>query len=405
MLRKQLWLVVAVGVLCGLPAAMGQAVFSLSATPTGGTPIVVNGNSLLDLAKNVIDAKNQFASLSGQAFTAGLTWGGVKNAMVFTANNGAGTSFTLSLPQTGFTKTFTDDNRSDVETDIKTFIEKGGPNVFAQFLHKLDESTPLAVVSGNPQAITEIYSMAAFDRYGLQSTFAAEPKSGSNSFQIGVDIDGGHASTSAGGESYYMADIYSGYRFTSNIALALALPVEYRDNNGSATYMLGLQAGLPITILPDGGSDGFFWQVTPWGTVEGGFSPDLAAGGLLEGGGVTSSANYRLGSLVFTLADQFSRQTGLPITYQDYHYDTSANQGLVTNGAKATYNFSSAFFVDAGAAYTNVLERAKVENYITATAGVGAHFGPHSGISLNYVGDYGHSYRDNGGSLDVWFSF
>jgi hypothetical protein len=393
-----------VGVICGCSAAFGQQVFSLSATPTGGTPIVVNGSNLLDLAQNVIDAKSEFASLSGQPFTAGLTWGGVKNAMVFTSN-ASGSVVTFSLPQTGYTQTFTADNRDDVETQIKDFIKKGGPDVFAAFLHKIDDSTPLGVVSGNPQAVTEVYAMAAFDRYGMSPNFATAGKSNGNSFQVGADLSAGRASTSEGHESYYMADIYSGIRFTNNVAFQLALPIEYRDNDSAATYMAGLQAGLPITIIPDGNSDGLFWQVTPWATVAGGFSPDLAAGGLVDGGGGTSSLNLRTGGFVWTLADQYSRQSGLPIHVQDYHYDTSANQALVSNGLKVTYNFSSAFFVDGGAAYTDVLDSARVKDYLTMTAGLGFHLGAHSGISVNYDGDYGHTYKDYGGDVDLWWSF
>lgn len=98
-----------------------------------------------------------------------------------------------------------------------------------------------------------------------------------------------------------------------------------------------------------------FWEITPWGTVESGYSPDLAVGGLVGGGGGTSSLNLRTGNWVWTLADQWSYQTGLPFHYNDYHFDTSANQEITTNGGKVTYNFGPGYFIDGGAAYTDVL--------------------------------------------------
>jgi len=406
-LRKRLWLAVCLGVTCGWSAAFGQQFFTMTAQTTGATPqsVVVTNNNLLDLTRDVVNSQNGFSALAGQPFTAGLTWGGVQNALVLTSNASA-TVVTMTMPQTGFSKTFTGANSQDVQTQIKQFLEKNGPDVYAQFIHKLDETSLLAVVSGNPQAMTEIYSMDAYTRYGMNPTFGFMPKSEGSNIQIGADFSGGRASTTSGNESYAEADIYGGYRFTNNVAFQIAIPMEFRNNDGAATYMLGLQAGLPITILPDRGGNGLFWSVTPWGTVEGGYSPDLLVGGLVGGGGGTSSLNLRTGSWVWTLADQWSFQTGLPVHYGDYHFDTSANQQLTTNGGKLTYNFGPGYFVDAGAAYTDVLDSAaRVTDYITVIAGVGAHTGTNSGFTVDYDGDYGHRYRDYGGDLNVWWSF
>jgi hypothetical protein len=275
----------------------------------------------------------------------------------------------------------------------------------AQFNAKLDETSPLGVISGNPQAVTEIYSMDAFNRYGMDPTYGFLPKSKSDSVQIGVDFNGGRASSTAGSESYAAADVYGGFRFSSNLALQFAVPMEFHNTDGAATYMLGFQMGLPITILPDKGGNGLYWQFTPWGTIESAYAPDFSVGGLVGGGGGTSSLNLRTGCLVWTLADQGSYQSGLPFHFAQYHFDTDANQGIISNGGKLTYNFGPGYFIDGGGAYSDVLERARVTDYLTITAGIGAHVGKDSGFRVSYDGDVGRRYRDYGGSINAWWSF
>jgi hypothetical protein len=405
-LGKRLWIVVLAGVTCGWSTAFGQSFFTLTAQTTGATPqsVVIADNHLLDLTFDLVNSKNGFSSIAGQPYTAGLTWGGVKNAMVFTGNS-TGTTVTVTIPQTGFSQTFTGATSQAVQTQIKQFIERDGETTIAAFNKSIDQESPLAVIAGNPQAMTEIYSMDAFNRYGMDPTFGFMPKSKGDGLQIGADFNGGRASTTAGSESYAAADIFGGIRFSSNFGLSWAIPMEFRNNDGAATYMLGFQLGAPITILPDNGNNGVFWEITPWGTVESGYSPDLAVGGLVGGGGGTSSLNLRTGNWVWTLADQWSYQTGLPFHYNDYHFDTSANQEITTNGGKVTYNFGPGYFIDGGAAYTDVLSTARVTDYITITAGMGAHVGTNSGFRVSYDGDYGHRYRDFGGTIDAWWSF
>jgi len=378
----------------------------MTAQTTGTTPqsVSVANNHLLDLTYDALNAQNGFSALAGQAYTAGLTWGGVPNAMVLTSN-ASGTVVTVTMPKTGFSQTFTGYDRQDVETQIKQFVEKGDPAAFAQLMHTLNQESPLSMIAGNPGAMAETFSMDAYNRYGMSPDFGLEPKATGDKVQIGVDFDGGRISTTAGSASYAAADIYGGFRFTNNLALQLALPMEFRNDDGAASYMVGFQAGLPITILPDKAGNGPFWQLTPWGTIESDYSPDQSIGGLVGGGGATSSFNVRTGFLVWTLADQWSYQSGLPFHFAQYHFDTSANQELVTNGGKLTYNFGKGYYVDAGVSYTDVLDLARVTDYLTVTAGVGAHITPNSGYRLSYDGNVGHRYRDYGGSLNVWWSF
>src|SRR3954471_3460155 len=79
--------------------------FSLTASGSSST-ITANGNNLVDLAGNLIDSKDQFATLNNQNVSGALRYGGLNNAVLF-SRNAAGTSATLTIPSTGFSRTFT----------------------------------------------------------------------------------------------------------------------------------------------------------------------------------------------------------------------------------------------------------------------------------------------------------
>src|SRR5436190_3023459 len=87
--------------------------FSLSESG-GGNTVTANGNNLVDLAGNLIDAKDQFATLNNQNVSANLRYGGLNNAVLL-SRNAAGTNATLTIPSTGFSRTFTAANQSQLE--------------------------------------------------------------------------------------------------------------------------------------------------------------------------------------------------------------------------------------------------------------------------------------------------
>ena len=84
--------------------------FTLMASTTGGAPetIRASGNSLVDLADDVVRTESRFSSLQGREFTASLRYGGLENAIRY-SQNAAGTSGTVTIPSTGFSRTFSAD--------------------------------------------------------------------------------------------------------------------------------------------------------------------------------------------------------------------------------------------------------------------------------------------------------
>src|SRR5580658_369960 len=85
-------------------AARAADFFTVDAVGGSGTTVTAGGANVINLADNLINEQQQFASLAGQGFNANLSYGGVPNAVVFTENPSQ-TQATLSIPITGFSKT------------------------------------------------------------------------------------------------------------------------------------------------------------------------------------------------------------------------------------------------------------------------------------------------------------
>ena len=149
--------------------ARAQDPFSLSGQTTSGPPasVTATGSSMVDLVQNLIKAQGDFAAVQNQSFNAGLNYGGISNAIQFQANS-TGTSATLSIPSTGFTRTFTGSSRQAVLDQIRDFLIKDGTTEYAKFLNEVNQVSILGVVDGNPRSATAVMSNSAFFRFGLQ---------------------------------------------------------------------------------------------------------------------------------------------------------------------------------------------------------------------------------------------
>jgi hypothetical protein len=170
------------------------------------------------------------------------------------------------------------------------------------------------------------------------------------------------------------------------------------------TYVGGTNLALPAAIVPlSGGGDGIGWRVAPFRSVGVGYSPDLPAGGFLGGGGGVSSLRFRHRAWKLTMANQVTYDTGIPITAGDITYKTKVDAWLIKNGVDATYRCTPGILLDGGAAYSDSLKKAAVQDLLAASGGVNFEFGKGSGVHLGYRRNFGHGYHDNGGNVEVYF--
>jgi hypothetical protein len=178
----------------------------------------------------------------------------------------------------------------------------------------------------------------------------------------------------------------------------------YREVENAKIFHGGFEVALPITII-NGDKTPIRWALTPAGGGYIGGSYDLAAGGVVAGGSLTSSFSWMIRQigLTFTMANQYGAYQGVPIEISEFKFDTDVDQQILKNGLMVTQKFGDGF-VDAGVTYTNFLEDAAMDHYWSPTVGVGVNFGESSGLRLAYNGDFGDGYRAHGATVQLWFS-
>jgi hypothetical protein len=395
-MRRGLVLVGAAALLALGARASADDFFNVTANGSGGTTVYDAGPNIIHLTDDLISESGSFSSLFGQNVTTSLSWGGVPNAVILT-ENATGTSATITFPSTGFTKTFTGSDPSDLQSQIHDFIKKDGEKAYAQFLEKMSQESLVSPLDGNPQASTAVIADAVFSRFGIINQQPTAYASSSGPFYLGLSGEGGVTRASGLNGNWANLNFDTGMRFGSNVAMSLGTTLDYRNTENSTAYTLAEEVGLPITLVNNNGN-GVSWQITPWAFSGVSASYDQADGGLLVGGGGTSSFALHLNGLTVTVGDQISYTAKVRVTVDNYDFDTDINQWIVKNGAMAMYQIpGSPFFVEGGIVYTNFLRRAAVPDYWTPIGGAGVNFGGHSSLRVDFQGDYAHNYNNTGG--------
>jgi hypothetical protein len=384
-------------------ADSGNDFFTITATGTTSGSATASGGTLLRLTDDLLKQQNNFAPLAGQGFNGALSYGGVSNAIQF-SENPSQTSATLTIPSTGFTKTFNGTSAADLQSQIRTFIEQDGSQAYSQFLRSIDEMSPVAAIDGNPQASTAFVATDSFQRFGMHRTVSDDPLTWNNKLDFRIDVTGGTDSAAGFNGNYADLSVDADWRISDNVGLSVATLVQYRDIGDSAAYTVGEVIGIPVTLINRTGP-GFSWEITPWGFVALAASYDQVSGSLLVGAGGTSSFNYQIGDFTFTVANQVDYAGDVALVFDKYHFDTRVNQWILKNGGKVSWNpWGKMLFVDGGISYSNFLHPAAVPNYWTGTAGIGLKLGRYSSLRVGYTGDFCNKYHSNGGDVTLSLS-
>ena len=381
--------------------------FSLTASG-GGTTITATGDNVVDLAGNLIDAEKQFAALENENVTGSLRYGGLNNAVLFT-RNAAGTNATLTIPSTGFSRTFSAANEDELEDEIRDFFEQEGAAAYADFLAEINKQTSLGVNDGNPLATTALLADMGFYRFGF---ITRRPGAESIPLPGGLDVrlSGGVSDADAGNDddeelsgAFASLGLGASLRFGDRIALTWANNFRYREVEGAAIYQYGSNLALPIALIP-GNEGGLSWRIAP--AFVGGFggSWDLAAGGLLVGGQITNSVSLHGGGWTLTMGNQIGFYEGVPIEFSDFRFETETSQVVVKNGLQLVRDLGDGAFVDAGLVYTNLLDDAFVEDYVSPSVGVGFRLGG-SVLRIGYQGDIADNFTAHGANASLVFSY
>lgn len=384
--------------------------FTIDANSNSGasTSASASGSSVIDLVADLIDSEQEFTNLENQGFDASLRYGAVDDAILI-SRNADSTSATLTVPSTGFTKVFTADNQSDLEDQIRDFILEEGQGEYAKFLRTINEQSLLGVIDGNPLAATALLANNTYDRFGLGRGYMLPMDSGMPDDGGGsrYEISGGFDSTDEGDGSHAAAAISKVWRFGNRFGIALGSTFTYREIENADIFHFGSHIGLPIILIgPE--PKGLVWQVTPAFQAGASGSEDLAAGGTILGGSISSSLRIPLGNrLTISIGNQYSFYEGYGLNLFGYEWDTDASQQIVKNGVRVSYMFVQGLVADAGITHTGFLEDAAVDSYLTPSVGLGIYFSAKqtSGVRVAYRGDFGDGYDSHGGTAQLFFNY
>ncbi len=386
----------------GVTAAGGEEPFTLSAQG-GPFSVSAGGDNVVDLVSNLIESEAQFTPLSSSAFTGSLRYGELENAVLF-SRNAAGTSATLSIPSTGFARTFTATNQDDLEDQIREFFEEEGADAYADFLREIGRQTSFGVNDGNPLATTATLADLGFYRFGLRPRI---PGDAPLRLAGGWDIRllGGVSETETFDGWFAGLGFGKNWRLGDRVGITWASNFRYRDVEGSSIYQTGTTIGLPIVLIPARGEGSFSWHVTP--AFVGGFggSWDLAAGGFLAGGQLTSSLAVHSNGWTAVLANQLGFFEGLPVHISDFRFETETSQQILKNGIMIIRDIGDGGFLDAGVSRTDLLDDGFIDSYFTADAGFTFRLGQSSGLRLGYKGDFSDDFTAHGGNVALFVSY
>jgi hypothetical protein len=354
--------------------------------------------------ENAYETQSQFAALSGRGFTATLRYGPLNDAVSF-SRNAAGTSATISIPSQNFTRTFTAANQDDLEDQIRDFLVKNDEEIYSRFLRYINENTTLGINDGNPMATTALIADTGYRRFGLVPSYSADTVSVAGGIRLWAS-GGVSSDDDANADGYFGAFGFSLTLISSErIGLVTANTIRYRDVDGASIYQYGSTWAVPIQIIMSKGDNSLSWQITPAFAGGAGGSWDLAAGGILLGGQITSSLAYQFSDgWSIVLANQFGLYEGLPIDIGDFKSETDVSQQILKNGMALVKNWNRAF-VEVGITYTNFLNDSAIDGYLSPTLGAGLRWAQTSGIRIAYHADFADDFTVHSGTVQVFFEF
>jgi len=346
---------------------MSQDLFDVTATG-GGITRTVSGSSVVDLISSAVNARDTFSVFEGNAFSANLNYAGVPSAIQFTTNAN-GTSATLSIPSSNFTRTFNGTSRADTEQQLEDFLKTDASGVITDFYKAINSQSLVAVTDGNPRSAT---AMAASDTFQLYGVMIARTNEERQKQKEAGGISGfgavfSYASFTANGihGTAYSLPTNIPFRLTQRVGLNLEVPLTYEKVGGAKVYGSGVIGGVPIQIRRASTANPWSWQITPFAGVTGSASKEMAAGGLLSIFGGASVVSRDLRRVTISMGNMISTHSGIPLSVSDFHFDPGVRQTILKNGGRVDVPLGQRWIADGSFVHTNFTHDAALSHYET----------------------------------------
>jgi len=438
-MNARIILTLAAATLPGLAAAQSNELFVFELTETGNpsNTLIVGSSVLPDLAEDLADTQGDFASFDGVTFDAMLRYAGVDGAIDinYTPSGGAlgGALLTINNIE-GYTgpPIVLDEADGDLGDQLQDFFLKDNPDIIKDFLSAISEQSIVSITDGNPLASTARSAKYRFNRFGLFADASPASNQINRMFIDPIDpgsdepieddvprMELGSATIDHGGflsridftGQTVSAGDFEGTSFDINFSTEIRmnerLSVGYHTIEGADVFNVGLHVDAPINIMliEEDAKQGLSWTVTPGVSAEAVASYDFAAGGTLYSIGVTNAIRYDYDKFTFIAAQQITLHESTELDVDEYKIDPGVEQQILKLGGKALYRFTDGAAVYVGGTWTDFLEKAAIDNYVTPMAGVMWQLKNGANISLGYEGDFGDDYESHGGRLTFQLPF
>jgi hypothetical protein len=298
------------------------------------------------------------------------------------------------IPATGLNKPFSASNPDALFDEIEDWLKDSGADDWFDFLREANAHTPLAVTSGNPKSTVALLGSSAYRRFGFddsRSRFGYQTQvERYGGLDVRLDV-GGSSLDVEGFDDLWTVDpsLMIGGDFGKLVGLSFTVIGQYRNYDGAKIGDLGLELALPLTFLRPDDKSSWYWQLTPVIQAGAGFSKNLAAGGLIMGGGLVNGVAKQFDSFEVLMANEILYYGGIPTgDIGGYDFETDLSQLYFRNGVEATWYPGMGIYLDVGIHFSNfAIDDAAVNWYATPAVGFGWQAGRWMDIRVSYEPD------------------
>jgi hypothetical protein len=403
-------LAVGLSLLTIVGTAHAQNLFVISGTSNSVPITPVGADSLIDLVSDAVNNEGQFTGLANTNAVLYVNYGGVADALAVEKNaaNDFATLRFINPDGTTTTRTF-DANASGrtLEDLIRDYLQSQGAADLASFFQAINARSLIAVSDGNPNATTARMARATFDRFGRYNRQTAmwittgeyQERSGAGA-QFRINASGEAFEAGAFDGTSAMVEMNSDWNFSRHVGTSLGAFVGYNSVGDASVYHGGLNVGVPIRPLLSSETLPLTIQITPHASIGGSGSQEIGAGGLIYSGAVTGLLRWDvLDKLGIDFSGQYGVYEGQELEFGDFKIDPGVTQQIMKLGVAADWELGDqGWYIYGGGTYTDFMEDAAVDSYLTPDIGIGwrrrSQLG--TGFEIGFTGDFGDDYSSMG---------
>ncbi|MCB9730433.1 MAG: hypothetical protein H6744_21740 [Deltaproteobacteria bacterium] len=416
---RPLTCLVAAGLLA--TAAMARAAEPFEVNVANGPS--AGGQSLTALVDSLLAGDGDFASVGGRSsYSASLSYLGIEDA-ILVSSSGSGRSVTVTIPSTGYARTFTGTDADDVAAQVQTWLTESGSAELSRFQAAVNARSRVALLDGNPRSTAALLARGAMLRYGsdpsiggagLSPPSAAAPPGPRTAtslevadwraFALRLDAWDQHLRTEGlDGLRASGGTLTLGGHFSDRVGLSVAFTGQLRHAAGARFYDVGGELAVPLVPVAHPAGSPWRWTLTPFLQAGFGLSIDAAAGGLLVGGGVVQRLGLRVRSVELGYATELAFYGGVPLTQvRGYDFDTRVRRLVVAHSVGAAWRVHRAVVLDAGVGTTRLaVDDAAVPRWFTPTVGLGFRAGERLRARVAWQADLAPGYTSHGVALEL----